>query len=154
MPNGTIANVPAANPEKPVELRQVKDHPIHGRIINTEGKPIAGVRVAVKILNIYAANSLQKAWKKHNFGSGLMPVGVKGLRPEEEQGGATSTAGVLLATMTDADGLFTLHGVGTEGSSCSVLAGPASRTSKCGSPTARVSMSNRLTHRFRTGSKD
>ena len=29
-----------------------------------------------------------------------------------------------------------------------VSAGPALRTGKCGSPTARVSMSNRLTHRF------
>lgn len=113
-PKGAIAYLPGANPEKPVELRLVKDHPIRGRIVNTEGNPIPGVRVAVKILNVYAAYTLQKAWKKHNFGSRIMPIGVKGLRPEAERGGTTAAAGVLLATMTDADGLFTLHGVGTE----------------------------------------
>src|SRR6185437_12134 len=31
--------------EKPVELRLVQDNAIRGRIVNTEGKPIRGVRV-------------------------------------------------------------------------------------------------------------
>jgi RNA polymerase sigma factor (sigma-70 family) len=93
--------------EKPIEFRLVKDHVIRGRIVNTEGKPVAGVRVAVNHLSIYPNNSLDSFlvfWKHRPFNIG-------------ERGGDKdiySGVGPLLATTTDANGRFALHGVGEE----------------------------------------
>jgi RNA polymerase sigma factor (sigma-70 family) len=92
---------------KTIEFRLVKDRAIRGRIVNTEGKPVAGVRVAVQSLNLYADNSLDSflsAWKKRHFQRGL-PSGVKDFWSE---------AAVLLPATTDADGRFIVHGVGVE----------------------------------------
>jgi RNA polymerase sigma factor (sigma-70 family) len=94
-------------PGKPVELRLVKDRPIRGRIVTTEGKPVAGARVAVRNLRVYADNSLESfliAWEKRR-GNSEMPDGVKGLWPE----------GVVpFAATTGADGRFVVRGVGSE----------------------------------------
>jgi RNA polymerase sigma factor (sigma-70 family) len=92
---------------KTVELRLVKDHMIRGRIVNTEGKPVGGVRVAVNHLGVYPNNSLDSFlvfWKNRPFNSGLRG-GVKNV---------WSGAGALLNMTTDADGCFALHGVGEE----------------------------------------
>jgi hypothetical protein len=94
-------------PDKPIGFRLVKDHPIRGRIVNTEGKPVAGVRVAVNHLGVYPNNSLDAFlvfWKNRPYNSGL--------RGEEKD--IVAGAGLLLATKTDADGRFTLRGVGEE----------------------------------------
>jgi hypothetical protein len=93
--------------EKPIEFRLVKDHVIRGRIVNTESKPVAGVRVAVNHLGIYPNDSLDSFlvfWKNRPFNWGLRG-GVKDI---------WSGAGAVLATTTDADGRFALHGVGAE----------------------------------------
>jgi RNA polymerase sigma factor (sigma-70 family) len=100
-------NLVPLKPEKPVELRLVKDHVIRGRIVNTEGKPVAGVRVTVQSLNLYANNSLDtflSAWKKRHFQRGI-PSGEKGFWSE---------AADLLPSTTDADGRFVVPGVGAE----------------------------------------
>jgi RNA polymerase sigma factor (sigma-70 family) len=92
---------------KPIELRLVKDHAIRGRVVNTEGKPVADVRVAIRSVNVYPNNSLDSflaAWKKRENLSGI-PRGEKNFWSE---------ASVLLPTTTDADGRFTLRGVGEE----------------------------------------
>src|SRR5262249_26592350 len=71
------------NPGKPVELRLVKDRPIRGQILTTEGKPVAGARVAVRYIKVYANNSLDSfpiAWAKRQ-GNSEMPDGVKSLWP-------------------------------------------------------------------------
>ncbi len=94
-------------PGKPVELRLVKDHAVRGRVVNTEGKPVPGVRVAIQSVNIYPNDSLDSfliAWKKRRFMSGI-PGGVKELWSE--------TAALFAAT-TDAEGRFVVHGVGAE----------------------------------------
>jgi RNA polymerase sigma factor (sigma-70 family) len=93
--------------KKALEFRLVKDRPIRGRIVNTEGKPVAGVRVAVKSVNVYPNRSLDSflaVWKKRHYMSGI-PSGEKHLWTE---------AATLLAAITDAEGRFVLHDVGEE----------------------------------------
>jgi RNA polymerase sigma factor (sigma-70 family) len=95
------------NPDSPVELRLVRDQPIRGRVIDTEGKPVAGVRVTVEHLNVYANESLEPflaEWKKRHFMSGI-PSGVKHLWRE---------TGSFLVAVTGADGRFALGGAGAE----------------------------------------
>jgi RNA polymerase sigma factor (sigma-70 family) len=93
-------------PEK-VELRAVTDHPIRGRVVDTQGRPVAGVRVAAKMVGVYPNNSLDTflvRWKKQHFMSGL-PTGVKHI---------WAGAGDLLGATTDALGWFVIHGAGAE----------------------------------------
>jgi RNA polymerase sigma factor (sigma-70 family) len=96
-----------SDPKKPIELRLVKDQAIRGRVVTTEGKPVRGARVAVKMIDMYANNSpdsLLLAWKKGNPSFGY-PFGEKIFWSEEA---------ALLRTTTDADGCFALHGIGCE----------------------------------------
>jgi hypothetical protein len=91
---------------KPVELRLVKDHVIRGRMVNTEGKPVVGARVAVRHISTYANNSLDSflvAWMKRR--QNTIPDGLKEFWNEESG---------LLTMTTDADGRFELHGIGAE----------------------------------------
>ncbi|HEY7154360.1 MAG TPA: sigma-70 family RNA polymerase sigma factor [Gemmataceae bacterium] len=101
-------NISQNDPKKPVEFRLVNDRAIRGRIVNTEGKPVAGVRVAVDNLGVYPNNSLDSflaIWKKQqNVNSGL-PNGIKHI---------WKGAGTLLAATTDANGRFTIRQVGDE----------------------------------------
>jgi RNA polymerase sigma factor (sigma-70 family) len=88
------------------ELRLVKDHAISGRVIDTEGKPIRGVRVGVKHVGVYKDNSLDSLlikWKNRHPMSGL-PGGVKHVSDE----------GVFSPVTTDKDGRFTITGCGAE----------------------------------------
>src|SRR6185437_4276665 len=90
-----------------LELRLVKDHAIRGRIVNTEGKPVVGARLALANLGVFADNSIDSfliAWKKRHFMSGL-PGGVKHIWSGAEK---------LFAATTDGDGCFALHGLGAE----------------------------------------
>ncbi len=91
---------------QPVEFRLVKDHTIRGRVVNTEGKPVAGVHVVVQRIDTYENNSLDPfliAWPKRDRWG--IPGSVKGLWSE---------LSTLLPTKTDGDGRFVLHGVGAE----------------------------------------
>jgi RNA polymerase sigma factor (sigma-70 family) len=92
---------------KPIEFRLVKDRAIRGRVVNTEGKPVGGVRVAVNHLGVYPNNSLDSFlvfWKNRPFNSGMRD-GVKTIY---------SGTGAVLAATTDAEGRFVLYGVGAE----------------------------------------
>jgi RNA polymerase sigma factor (sigma-70 family) len=91
----------------PVELRLVKDRLIRGRVVTTEGKPVAGVRVTVNNVGIYANGSMDSflaTWKKRPFMSGI-PGGVRHL---------WSGLGSLFTSTTDAAGRFVLRGLGDE----------------------------------------
>jgi protocatechuate 3,4-dioxygenase beta subunit len=102
-----FVDFPQGDPKKQIEFRLVKDRAIRGRIINTEGKPIAGARLTLKSLGVYADNSMDSfltAWKKRHFMSGL-PGGVKHI---------WSGAKKLFAATTDAEGRFVLRGLGDE----------------------------------------
>ncbi len=51
----------------PIELRAVPDHPIQGRLINTEGKPVAGAKVWLRMIAAHPGNSLESVlaeWRK------------------------------------------------------------------------------------------
>jgi hypothetical protein len=93
------------NPGKAVELRLVKDHVIRGRIVNTEGKPVAAARVGVKVMHVYEKlDTFLTAWMKYHSWV-WVPDGQKR---------QWARAAMLLTTTTDADGRFALHGVGDE----------------------------------------
>jgi RNA polymerase sigma factor (sigma-70 family) len=92
---------------KPIELRLVHDQVIRGRVLNTEGKPVAGVRVAINSINSYAKSSLDSfltAWKERDIY----------LQPSWGEKAFWSKAGTLLPTTTDAEGRFALHNAGAE----------------------------------------
>ena len=96
-----------ADLSREVELLTVKDQTIRGRIVDTQGKPVAGATLTVKHVGIYKDNSLDAflaEWKTRHFMSGL-PGGVKQLWREE---------GAFPVVTTDADGRFSLAGTGTE----------------------------------------
>ena len=102
-----LLSITKSDPKKPIELRLVKDQAIRGRVVNTEGKPVRGARVAVKQIDMYANNSVDSllaAWKKGN------PF----FRYPPRDKSFWSEKGALLRTTTDADGRFALHGIGCE----------------------------------------
>ena len=92
---------------KPVELRLVKDHAIRGRVVNTEGKPVRGVRVAAEQITVYGNNSLD------TFRAAWIKLWAGGAGDGQEKT-IYSGADALFATTTDADGRFVLKGMGAE----------------------------------------
>jgi RNA polymerase sigma factor (sigma-70 family) len=104
-----FVNIRQLKSAKSVELRLVKDHILRGRVVNTEGKPIRGVRVAVNHLGVFAQNSLDAfliGWKERDrYLSSIPWWGEKTILAKE---------GLPLRTTTDANGSFTLHGAGVE----------------------------------------
>ncbi len=99
--------IPGLNPARTLELRLVKDNVIHGKIVDTQGKPVAGVQVAVTSVGAFNGNSVDRflsAWTNRMY-SFRWPEGDRSLWQE---GGAIAPA------TTDADGRFTLAGTGAE----------------------------------------
>jgi RNA polymerase sigma factor (sigma-70 family) len=88
-------------------LHLVPDHPIRGRVLSTQGQPVAGVQVRVNGIEVYANGSLDPfldGWKK--WGSMTSKLsGVKNL---------PGVAEALFPATTDAEGRFTLRGIGAE----------------------------------------
>ena len=96
-----------AEREREVEVKTVKDHPIRGWVVDEEGRPVKKVEVTVTGVHVYAGDSLdsflaelkkQPPWRQP-------PSGVRYL---------LAYAGPIFETKTDADGRFTVSGVGTE----------------------------------------
>jgi RNA polymerase sigma factor (sigma-70 family) len=88
-------------------LHLVKDRAIHGRVMDTQGKPVPGAQASVAHIGIYPDNSLESfliGWKKRNPGGSVLA----GARPL-----LLAESGWLAAT-TDADGRFVLRGLGAE----------------------------------------
>jgi RNA polymerase sigma factor (sigma-70 family) len=93
-------------PAGEIELRTVKDAPIRGRVIDTQGKPVVGATVAVSHVGGYANESVDSflaAWKNRDPHSGV-PTGIKHVSDER----------AFRATTTGKDGRFTVTGVGAE----------------------------------------
>jgi RNA polymerase sigma factor (sigma-70 family) len=103
---------PLSEPDtREVELRLVKDHPIRGRVVDTQGKPVSGVSVRVTLISVYANDSLDPflvAFKKRDPYS-RVSLGVKDLYAAS---GGRFVAPV--AATTDAEGRFTVRGQGVE----------------------------------------
>src|SRR5262245_6902877 len=91
-----------------VELRMAKDRPIRGRIVDTQGKPAAGVTVRVRYVAI-DGNSLGPflaEWKTRTAPNPGLPAGTRQV--------GVANAGPFATTTTDKDGRFTISGVGDE----------------------------------------
>lgn len=91
---------------KAVELRLVKDHPIRGRILDTQGQPVAGVDVRVRAVGTFPNDSLDsflRAWERRRPNSGW-PEGTY----------LVGDLSRLLPVKTDAEGRFELVGLGAE----------------------------------------
>ncbi len=90
-----------------VVLRAVKDHAIRGRVIDTQGKPVAGVTVAVAGVGDYGGNldPFLAAWKTREPHSGL---------PLQDSLKHVWDEGAFAPATTGKDGRFTIQGVGAE----------------------------------------
>jgi RNA polymerase sigma factor (sigma-70 family) len=102
-----FAAIAGLNPARAVELRLVKDNVIRGKIVDTQGKPVAGVQVAVTTVGAFNGNSVDRflsAWTNRMF-SFLWPEADRNLWQE---------GGAVAAATTDADGRFRLAGTGAE----------------------------------------
>jgi RNA polymerase sigma factor (sigma-70 family) len=92
---------------KPVELRLVKDQAIRGRVVNTEGKPIAGVHISVRSLDVYPNILLESLLLRSQKSPTdfVLPPGEKTLLLH---------AASFLDAVTDAEGRFVISGVGAD----------------------------------------
>lgn len=100
--------MPAANTPADVTFQLPKDQPIRGRLIDPQGKPVAGAAVQVRGVQAYEDGSAQPfldAWKKRTHFR--QP-------PLRESKGLHRVAGLLFHTTTNRDGRFELTGVGAE----------------------------------------
>jgi RNA polymerase sigma factor (sigma-70 family) len=90
-----------------VELRTVTDNPIRGKIVDTQGKPVAGATVALSKLCVFGHESLDEFLDGYKRGdrSPLYPGNATGLWCD---------TGVLPVVTTDDDGKFAIAGVGAE----------------------------------------
>lgn len=84
---------------KALELRVVRDIPLTGRLLDLEGRPLAGVRVSATGVGATESNSLDDFLKDPRS----EPTKSLDFPPQYEP-----------ATETDADGRFVLHGFGAE----------------------------------------
>jgi RNA polymerase sigma factor (sigma-70 family) len=94
------------NPSE-LALRLVKDVPITGRVVNTEGKPVAGVRVSPESVYVPKDNDLDKylaGWKH----------GWRDVVATPQQRLYVSMDRLREPVTTDADGKFTVAGCGGE----------------------------------------
>lgn len=101
------AEVPSQGKPPELTLRLVKDQPIEGRVLNTEGKPLAGVRLGVVELVTTPGERLDaflNGWKQ-GWNNTYYPARERCSLTLEE---------TFLSTTTDAKGRFQLRGVGEE----------------------------------------
>ncbi|MFO0807835.1 MAG: sigma-70 family RNA polymerase sigma factor [Gemmataceae bacterium] len=104
-----VAIVPVADPTPPVEFRLTKDCPVRGRLLDTQGKPAAGVRVSAADWRAFAKPSLDDflaAWLKRHE-THTLPDPAKHLQ-------FMTAEASPWATTTDADGRFTIAGLGAD----------------------------------------
>ncbi|MHB1424222.1 MAG: sigma-70 family RNA polymerase sigma factor [Gemmataceae bacterium] len=95
--------------ERPAEvtLRLVKDVPITGRIVNTEGRPVSGISLSIREIDVPPNEKLDDylaGWLR-DWRDNLSTPRKRLIVPLNQ---------VLGAATTDKDGRFTLHGVGGE----------------------------------------
>jgi len=108
--------MPAMNTPGEITFKLVKDTPIRGRVIDTQGKPVAGASVVIRHLAGYVNDSMDgflNAWLKRAPDSNGPPskwfVSFRSWeerKPPEKEG--------AFAAVTDADGRFAIANVGSE----------------------------------------
>jgi RNA polymerase sigma factor (sigma-70 family) len=104
----TGVELPRGKSSVELTFRLVEDQPIRGKIVNTEGKPLADVRVSVLEVATTSEERLDTfltAWK-HNWNQLIGPFITNRLYVPAEQG--------LLSVKTDKEGRFQIRGAGRE----------------------------------------
>jgi hypothetical protein len=99
--------LPEKDPPTGLSIRLVKDQPIRGRLLSTEGKPISGVKVGVGPVFAMPEDNLEyflTAWKR-DWQSAIGRIGKPLYYPLTRP---------LAVPMTDKDGRFQIQGIGAE----------------------------------------
>src|SRR5581483_394207 len=94
------------DPARTLELRLVRDNVIRGRVVDTQGKPVAGVQVGVAAIGVSDANSADRflaAWTNRMFW----------IWPGEDRT-VWQEGGVIAESTTNANGQFAIAGTGAE----------------------------------------
>jgi protocatechuate 3,4-dioxygenase beta subunit len=115
--HGVEFMTPAKNTPAEVTLKLPRDNPIRGRVIDTQGKPVAGAVVAVRSLTVYDKHPAERyltQWTKELRERGVpLPNGDRSLWLRDYS--AVERKGIApLTTKTDKEGKFELRGVGAE----------------------------------------
>ncbi len=108
---------------KELMLRLVKDVSIRGRVVNPEGRPIAGVSVSVRSIAVPTNEKLD------DFLAGWLRDPQDQLSMPKKALNGVALDGVGGAATTDRDGRFTLHGAGGERIVFVTVAGGVARSS-------------------------
>jgi beta-lactamase regulating signal transducer with metallopeptidase domain len=96
-------------PDRPITLQLVPDLPVNGRVIDVEGKPVAGL--VVEVGDLRAAKDENLAPWIAGIKEGQLPWTAVDLAPKEIE---PPIAGVPKQVSTDQQGRFEIHGVGRE----------------------------------------
>ena len=118
--------MPATNTPAEITYKLVKDVPIRGRVLDTQGKPVAGAAVVVRSIQGYENDSLDA------FLTGFQKRPADGVGPDSKwtvslrRQDRKPSADLVLATIADKDGRFTITGVGPERVVQLRLTGPGS----------------------------
>src|SRR5579883_3404243 len=101
-------DVPLDDAGKEITLHLVKDDvPIQGRILNLEGKPLAGIKVSVHGIEVFPKGDLSRVLLAMQNGTQIEDV-------TERRWLQLSIAHPAPTATTDADGRFLLDGIGRE----------------------------------------
>ncbi|MBO0698092.1 MAG: sigma-70 family RNA polymerase sigma factor, partial [Zavarzinella sp.] len=107
--------IPSIDTPAEVTFKMVKDTPIRGRVLDTQGKPVAGAAVAVRSIQGFANDSLDGflAGFQKRPADGYPPGGKWSaqLNPRDRK---PAEGDPVYAASTDKDGRFTIDGVGSE----------------------------------------
>jgi RNA polymerase sigma factor (sigma-70 family) len=108
--------MPATNTPAEKTFTLIKDTPIKGRVIDTQGKPVVGATVAVRNLSGYENDSLdtflatfQKREADSHYPGSKWFVSIGAKLDPKQPGGEQ-----VFAASTDKDGRFTIANVGSE----------------------------------------
>jgi RNA polymerase sigma factor (sigma-70 family) len=112
------AAVGEADARREVTLRLVKDVPISGRVLDSDGQPVAGAKVRLTSLRAFPGEDLTKMLKAAALADWSAP-----LLPAKYWGGPLP--GQARAVITGADGRFRLAGLGRERTVGLRVEGPA-----------------------------
>jgi protocatechuate 3,4-dioxygenase beta subunit len=115
--HGVEFMMPAMNTPADVTFKLPRDNPIRGRVIDTQGRPVAGARVAVRSVMVYEKRTAEhylNQWTKELRFRGIgLPDGDRVLSAREYLAKDRKNDSPL-AVSTSKDGKFEIAGVGTE----------------------------------------